>query len=115
MRVGFKSACANLVEPTRNIDQLSALRRPAGLKFVVKPLVAKIPFVVRDPLLQAAMGLDDEFRHKSLQRGLICDALYFPRQRRCGRVKRPAWGSYCDDIRIDAMNSGSKHHRRNRL
>ena len=37
MRVGFKSAGANLVEPTRNIDQLSALRRPAGLKFAVAP------------------------------------------------------------------------------
>src|SRR4051794_25152437 len=88
MRVGFKSAGANLIEPTRNIDQLATLRRPARLKFIIKPLVAEIAFIVCDPFLQPTMRLDDEFRHDSLPKYLVCNALYCPRKRGCRRAER---------------------------
>jgi hypothetical protein len=66
MLVGLESASANLADPAGIIDQLSTLRRPSGLKLVIEPLVTEITFVVCNPFLKPSMGLDNEFRHKSL-------------------------------------------------
>ena len=61
--VGFERAGEQIGHLAGAVELLRLAGRGTEGEFIVEALVAEIPLLVRDPFLQPAMRLDDEFLH----------------------------------------------------